>query len=231
MTSKRGGAVTALVRAEHGAGPIRISTSDKKVLDEALRRGEDLREELETKTLEYGRWLLEAIFANDTTTALDDKAQNAVLLELVRRAGGPTLGLTRHLLYVALRIAAHDRRITANAWRGLDAGRKELLLPLRDDRTLLTAARHVSDLNLSQPKTREYVTGLLASSGTPRRVRITPRAFASRVKKLRTGLGGASTTRRLATLTMEPEERARVVDELEQLHQATGDMLKAVKRR
>ena len=89
----------------------------------------------------------------------------------------------------------------------------------------------MSDLNLSQPKTREYVTGLLASSGTPRRVRITPRAFASRIKKLRTGLGGATTARRLATLTMEPEERARVVDELEQLHQATGDMLKAVKRR
>ena len=43
MTSKRGGAVTALVRAEHGAGPIRISTSEKKVLDDALRRRESAR--------------------------------------------------------------------------------------------------------------------------------------------------------------------------------------------
>jgi hypothetical protein len=92
-TKKTVGRPAALVRAEHGGATVHLTGAEKKVLDEALRRGEDLREELETKTLEYGR---------------------------CRRAGGPTLGVTRHLLYVALRIAANDRRITAAAWRGLD---------------------------------------------------------------------------------------------------------------
>lgn len=230
MTTKKGvGRPSALVRAEHGGATVHLTGAEKKVLDEALRRGKDLREELETHTLEYGRWLLAEIFDNETTAALDDKSENAVWLELVRRAGGPTLGVTRHLLYVALRIAANDRRITALAWRNLDAGRKELLLPLRDERTLLTAARHVSDMNLSQPKTREYVTGVLASKGTPRRVRITPRAFASRVKRLRSGLGGAATARRLRALDMEPADRAAVVGELEELRATVGEMLKALK--
>ena len=94
---------------------------------------------------------------------------------------------------------------------------------------LLTAARHVSDMNLSQPKTREYVTGLLAAQGTPRRVRITPRTFASRVKRLRAGLGGASTLKRLRALEMDPGDRVAVVSELEELRDAVGEMLKALK--
>lgn len=229
MGTKKG-RPAALARAEHGGPPARLTVAEKKVLDEALRRGEDLREELENRTLEYGRWLLEEVFDDDTTAALDDRSQNPVWRELVRRAGGPTLGVTRHLLYVALRIAANDRRITAQAWRGLDAGRKELLLPLGNERAILGAARHVSDLDLSQPKTREYVTGLLATQGTPRRVRITPRTFASRVKRLRAGLGGAATLRRLRALEMEAGDRQTVVGELEQLKDTVAEMLKALKR-
>ena len=225
------GRPAALVRAEHGGAAVRLTAAEKKVLEEAVRRGEDLRDELQTRTLEYGRWLLEEVFEDDTTAALDDKSHNPIWLELVRRAGGPTLGVTRHLLYVALRIAANDRRITAMAWRGLDAGRKELLLPLRDEQALLSAAKHVSDMNLSQPKTQEYVTGLLAAQGKPRRVRITPRSFASRVKRLRAGLGGSATVKKLGALQMEAGDRATVVHELEQLKDAVAEMLKALKMR
>lgn len=221
---------SALVRAEHGGAPAHLTGAEQKVLAEALRRGEDLREELQTKTLEYGRWLLEEVFDGDTTAALDDRSQNPVWRELVRRAGGPTLGVTRHLLYVALRIAANDHRINAAAWRNLDAGRKELLLPLRDERLLLAAARHVSDMNLSQSKTQDYVTGLLAEQGKPRRVRLTPRTFASRVKRLRVGLGGAATARRLQGLPMETAERRAVVAELEGLRDAIHKILQAVRR-
>ena len=46
--------------------------------------------------------------------------------ELVRRAGGPTLRISKHMLYVAVRLAAYDKRITDQTWRGLDPGRKEL---------------------------------------------------------------------------------------------------------
>jgi hypothetical protein len=120
------------------------------VLDEALRLGEDLSHETEARVIAYGRWLLDQIFEGDSTAALDDKSQNPVWLELVRRAGGPTLRVSRHLLYVAVRVAAYDRRITAQSWRGLDAGRKELLLPLGEERRLRDAAQHVSDMNLSQ---------------------------------------------------------------------------------
>jgi hypothetical protein len=48
------------------------------------------------------------------------------------------------MLYVALQLAAYDKRITDQTWRGLDTGRKELLLPLAEDRRLRDAAQHVS---------------------------------------------------------------------------------------
>jgi hypothetical protein len=53
------------------------------------------------------------------------------------------------VLTVMLRIAAYDKRITDQTWRGLDAGRKEILLPLGDDRKLREAASHVSKFNLA----------------------------------------------------------------------------------
>jgi hypothetical protein len=116
---------TALTRAEHGASALRLKPAERHVLNEALRRGEDLRQEVETAVASYGRWLLEAVFDDDTTAALDGKSKNPVWLELVRRAGGPTLRVSRHLLYVAITIAANDKRITDQAWRGLDGARKE----------------------------------------------------------------------------------------------------------
>lgn len=212
---------------------MHLSAAEHTVLDEALRRGESLRETLQSTTLDYGRWLLDRVFDGDTTSALDDRSRNPIWLELVRRAGGPTLGISRHLMYVALRIAANDRRINALAWRNLDVGRKELLLPLGDERLLLSAAKHVSDLNLSQPKTREYVSALRASAGKPRLVRITPRALAARVKKLRTGLGGAATARKLQAMRgeMDPKDRDAIAAELTALRDAVTEMLRAMRGR
>ena len=230
-TTKTVSRPSALVRAEHGGAAVHLTTEQRKVLDQALRLGEDLREELESKTLEYGRWLLEEVFDDDTTAALDDKSKNPIWQELVRRAGGPTLGITQHLLYVALRIAAHDHRISAAAWRGLDAGRKELLLPLGDEKTMLAAAKHVAEMNMSQKKTAEYVRGLREASGRPRAVRITPGAFASRVKRLRAGLGGGATLKRLRSLEMEAGDRTAIVSELEGLRDAVAEILKALKGR
>jgi hypothetical protein len=124
----------ALSRAEHGGGPVHLTKEQRGVLEEALRLGTDLADEMGSKTTSYGRWLLETVFDDDASAALDDKSHNPVWLELVRRAGGPTLSLSRRMLYVALQLAAHDKQITDQAWQRLDAVRKEILLPIRDTR-------------------------------------------------------------------------------------------------
>ena len=64
---------------------------------------------------------------------------------MIARAGGPTLRLSTRMLSVALHVAAWDKRINDEAWRGLDLGRKELLLPLGDDARLREAAQHVAE--------------------------------------------------------------------------------------
>ena len=231
-TTKTVSRPSALVRAEHGGAAAHLTLAERKVLDEALRRGEDLREELESKTLAYGRWLLEAVFDDDTTAALDEKSKNPIWQELVRRAGGPTLGITQHLLYVALRIAAHDHRISALAWRNLDAGRKELLLPLGDERAMLAAAKHVSDMNLSQKKTAEYVTSIRAHAGRPRSVRLTPKSLHTRIRFVRARLGDAGVVKRLAAMRgqMQPKERDAMAAELTGLKDMVSEMLRALKR-
>ena len=221
-----------LDRVEHDNTPVKLTHGEKVILDEALRRGEDLREVIESKTLEYGRWLLEKVFANDTTEALDDKSHNPIWQELLRRSGGPTLAINRRFLYVALRIAAADRRISAQAWRGLDAGRKELLLPLHDDKRLLAGARHVSDLNLSHRKTREYVSGILATGGSPRRARVTPRGFVKRVKQMRGSLGGKDAVHQLRAVRheMNPDDRETATTELRALQEVVTKLLAVLRR-
>ncbi len=222
----------ALARVEHHAPAVKLGQSKKVILDEALRRGEDLREALESKTLEYGRWLLEKVFGNDTTDALDDKSHNPIWQELLRRAGGPTLALSRRFLYIALRIAATDRRINAQAWRGLDAGRKEILLPLHDEKLLVAGARHVSDLNLSQSKTREYVSGVLAKTTKPQRARITKKVFVNRINGARTAFGGQDAAAYLRAIAqMDAKERATAVTELRALQEVVSKLLAAARRK
>ena len=223
----------ALVRAEHGGGPLHLTKAERSVLDEALRLGADLADEIGSKTVSYGRWLLESVFDNDASAALDDKSHNAVWLELVRRAGGPTLALSRRMLYVALQVASHDKQITDQSWQRLDAGRKELLLPIRDTRQMREAAQHVSKLNLSQPKTREYVSEVLAEAGRPKQVRLTGKTLAGRVRKMRESLGGAGVMRRVRELggELDPKERTAIVEELEGLREVLRELARVVKRK
>lgn len=231
MASTKKPRPSALVRAEHGGTPVKLATAERRVLDEALRRGADLFAEVEAKVSSYGRWLLEAVFANDAAAALDDRTKNPVWLELVRRAGGPTLHVSRHVLYTAVRIAAYDHRITDASWRTLDAGRKALLLPLATDARLREAAQHVARFDLSHAKTRAYVTGLLAARGTPRRVSFTGPALAGRVKKLRESLDGAAVQRRLQAIKadLEPDQREALATELERLRGVLAALVKTVR--
>ena len=221
----------ALARAQHDARPAHLTTAERRTLEEALRRGQDMADEVELQVMAFGRWLLEAIFANDAAAALDDKASTPVWLELVRRAGGPSLRVSRHMLYTAVQLAARDRRIGDQAWQNLDAPRKELLLPLKDDRKIREAAQHVSKFNLTQPKTREYVTALLAGAGRARQVRVTAPAIAGRVRALRESLDSAAVLRRVKALELDAAQRAALAGELDRLREVLATLSRVVRRR
>ena len=179
----------------------------------------------------YGRWLLGSIFGGDAAAALDDKSSNVVWRELVRRAGGPTLRIGRRMLYVALQLAARDKRIADTTWRGLDAGRKELLLPLGDDARLREAAQHVAKFNLTQANTRQYVSGLLAATGRARAVRLTMPRLVGHVQKLRAAVGTAAALRKVEQLreAAEPREREKAADEVEQLRVVLGKIARSLR--
>jgi hypothetical protein len=221
------------VRAEHGGAPVRLDSAQKKILGEALRLGADLADEVEAKVSSYGRWLLEEIFDNDAAAALDDKTKNPIWLELVRRAGGPTLRIGRRMLFIAVRLAAYDRRISDQTWRGLDAGRKELLLPLRDERRLRDAAQHVSKFNLTQTKTTAYVSELLAESGTPPEVRLTAPLLVGRMKKIHDILGSAAVLKKVRALhaDLDIAERKALAGEVEKARDVLTAILREVRGR
>jgi len=224
---------SALVRAEHGGAPVRLNAAEKKVFSEALRLGADLADEVEAKVSAYGRWLLEVVFADDAAAALDDRTKNPVWLELVRRAGGPTLRIGRRMLFIAVRLAAYDKRITDQTWRGLDAGRKELLLPLREDRRLRDAAQHVTKFNLTQTKTTAYVSELLAETGEAPSVRLTAPLLIGRMKKIHESLGGAAVLRKVRALhaDLDGAERKALAGEVEKVRDVLTVIAREVRGR
>ncbi len=224
---------SALVRAEHGGAPVHLSPRERQVFGEALRLGADLADEVEAKVSAYGRWLLEAIFANDAAEALDARTKNPIWQELVRRAGGPTLRVSKRMLFVAVQLAAYDKRITDQTWRGLDPGRKELLLPLAEERRLRDAAQHVSKFNLTQTKTRAYVGELLAKDGEAPVVRLTAPLLMGRMKKIRETLGGAAVLRKIRTLhgEIEASERQALAGEIDKVREVLTAIAREVRGR
>jgi len=233
-TSKKTAArPSALVRAEHHGAPVRLSAGEKKVFAEALRLGEDLAEEVEAKVSAYGRWILEAVFQNDTAAALDEKTKNPVWQELVRRAGGPTLRIGRRMLYISVRLAAYDKRITDQTWRGLDAGRKELLLPLREDKRLRDAAQHVTKFNLTQTKTSAYVSELLSETDGAPSVRLTLPLLMGRMKKIHESLGGAAILKKVRALhaDLDASERQALAGEIDKVREVLNGIAREVRGR
>jgi hypothetical protein len=224
---------SALVRAEHGGAPVHLSASEKKVLGEALRLGADLADEVEAKVSAYGRWLVEAVFGDVAAAALDEKTKNPIWQELVRRAGGPTLRIGKTMLYIAVRLAAYDKRITDQTWRGLDSGRKELLLPLREDRRLRDAAQHVTRFNLTQTKTRAYVSELLAEAGDAPSVRLTAPLLMGRMKKLRESLGGVAVLKKVRALQvdLDASERQALAGEIDKVREVLTAIAREVRGR
>ena len=230
--AKAKGAVEVVRASEATTVTRSLSTGERRLLAEALRRGEEARDAMEDSLASFGRWVLANVFDDDAASALTTARGNAVWAELMARAGGPTLRLSARMLSVCLNVAAYDRRITEEAWRGLDLGRKELLLPLGDERRLREAARHVTTLKMSQRATRDYVTGVIAQGGGERAVRLTAPQLAGRVRRFREGVAAVGFQRKVQSLarTLDDDTRAEVKKELEALRDATNELLRALKK-
>lgn len=221
---------TALARAEHHAPPVKLTAKERALLDEGLARGQEFARRTADELVSFGSWLLVHVFGGDTSAALDQKSENPVWMELVARAGGPTLDVSRNLLYMAVKIAAYDKRMPQGAWRRLAPPWKALLLPLDDEAKMREAAQQVADFSLTQAKTKELVTSLMADEGRDRRVRLTASALVARVAKLRTSIDDPRVLRRAKEIgaDLEPAERRRVAGEIARLRDALDRVARAL---
>lgn len=210
-----------------------LDAAGRKLLAEALRRGAEAADTAEDAILGFGRWLLVSVFDDDAAAALDDRAANPVWRELLRRAGGPTLRVSERMLYVALHVAARDKRIGDEAWRALDVGRKELLLPLGDEHAMRKAAQHVAAMKLSLRATREYVAALRAEQGAAPKARVTPERVVQRVRRFNKLAGDEASARRsLAALQrLEGDARRDAETDLRQLRDWAAAMLRGLRDR
>ena len=187
---------TGLATPQGDRSELPLSAAEHKLLAQALQRADEARETIESAVVTFGRWALVNVFADDARAALEARHENPVWQALRARAGGPTLRLSERLLPVALLIAARDKRITDEAWRSLDAGRKELLLPLGDERAMRKAAQHVTRMKMTQRATRAYVGALRAEAGQTPAQRLTPARLVGRARKVRAALTDAGLQRR-----------------------------------
>jgi hypothetical protein len=220
----------AVLVAGHSADEA-LTPAERKLLAEALRRGDEARDTIEDALVSFGRWLLVTVFNDDARDALENRMNNPVWRSLRARAGGPTLRLNERMLSVAVQIAARDKRITDEAWRSLEPGRKELLLPLPDERLMRKAAQHVTRLKLTQRATRAYVGSLLAEAGEQRTTRLTAATLLGRAKRARAALAAAGLSRRAVALVgkMTPEERAALDEQVHALAAWVTAMRSALK--
>ncbi len=224
-TPKAPARAKALATVEPAAA--HLGAAQRKVLAEALRRAEETRDVIEDALVSFGRWLLVNVFDDDAAAALDDRHDNPVWRDLLARAGGPTLRLSERMLYVALHIAAHDKRINDEAWRNLEPGRKELLLPLGDEAAMRRAAQHVTAMKLTQRATRAYVATLRAEQGAERPTRMTPKRLTAQVRGFRERVANAGWQRRALAVAAkaDPDDREAVRKELEALRSWSAAML------
>ena len=199
------------------------------LLQEALRQAESTRNTVEDALVSFGRWLLVHVFESDTKRALAARKENVLWDELRRRAGGPSLRLSRRFLSVALHIAAHDQRIQDDAWRLLEPGRKELLLPLGEEGALREAAQHVVKMKLSQRATKTYVKSL--RDGAAPRVRLTTERARADITRFSAKVLDTKYEKRAHALVrqLDHQERAAMKEEVLAVRAWADRMLKTMR--
>lgn len=221
MGAKKG---SAIIRAH-----APLTRRDQQLVSEALRRGEETRNTVEHALVEYGRWLLIHVFADDARAALERRRDNAIWRELLARAGGPTLRLSPRFMHVAITIAAHDKRITDDSWRLLEPARKQLLLPLGDEAAMREAAQHVVKMKLSHRATSVFVRGLREAS-KPRA--LTKKQIGARIRAFRGVITDAASRRAIehTLANADAAEQKRLRSELSSLRAWTTSILQRLPR-
>ena len=160
------------------------------------------------------------------SAALEGRRDNPVWRELLGRAGGPTLKLPLQALHTCVRIAALDKRIQDEAWRNLEPGRKELLLPLRSEAALREGAQHVTAMKLTYRDTKAYVRAHLPAK-TKAKKKTGTTAIVRTVSGVKSKLADAPFRRSLlaAFAKADTTERAAVKEEMVALRDLVVEIL------
>jgi hypothetical protein len=171
-----------------------LDAHERKVLDEALLRGETVRKSVEDAVVEYGRWLFAQVFGGDTSLVFDRREDHPLWNAIVEASDGPRLRLTAEAIECAVLCAAYDKRLNNDAWRALDYGRKSRLVRLEDERLLRKAAQHVLATNMKTKPLEAYVRALLMAEGERVQTRVTL-GRARRSPPRRSGRAGVASVR------------------------------------
>lgn len=201
-----------------GSAPARstLGAVERSLVDDILERARLVNAKIEAEVLGLGEYVLRTAFGNDTRQVAQEEAKpNRVWREVLGHAGGTILRMTSKTLSVALRVAAWDKAINDEAFRNLDLGRKELLLPLDDTVRLREAAQHVFAFKLTYRATKSYVRGLRSTKGKATAVRFTPARLAALISGVHQRLGSAEARAAVARAAakMAPAERRALARE------------------
>lgn len=177
----------------------------------------------ETAAQRIATYLVTTVFEGDWKTALAEPSTNPVWVELRGRVPTPDVRLSQDALGRMLRVGAWDACIAHRGWDDLPITFKQLLLPLGDRQRLLSAALHVTRMNLDTDGVRNY---LAANVDDPSRAGPTT----ARVKKQAAGIALLATPRaRDAFLTkaraLPDDRRDALRKELEAARDALSDVL------
>lgn len=213
---------------------VTLNREEKALLDEALEQCRVAADEVQDQLTALGRWLLTHVFGGDAKAALagDRVGRSRVWSELLRRAGGPSLRLNGKVLSSAVRIAAWDHVIQDEHWRLLDAGRKELLLPLAEAKLLREGAKHVTAMRLTQRATAAYVQATLeVLRGANATSRLTAGRITAQLRGLRERYATGAVRRRVREIVerADAEERRALEGELERVIALLREMKRDVR--
>ncbi|MBL8680478.1 MAG: hypothetical protein JNK05_14970 [Myxococcales bacterium] len=203
-----------------------LDAHERKVLDEALSRGETVRKTVEDAVAEYGRWLFAQVFGGDTALVFDRRDEHPLWNAIVEASDGPRLRLTAETLERAVLCAAYDKRLNNDAWRALDYGRKSRLVRLEDDKLLRKAAQHVLATNMKTKPLEAYVRALLLAEGEQVQTRVTLGRVASQLEKLTGRFEDDAFLHRLDEVLVkaDEEERASVIDRVDAMQRVLSSL-------
>lgn len=226
----RQGGAREITKAEK---PIALTADEQKVLAKLLDAAESTRGTVEQKFREFGRTVLTAVFDGDTTEAAAlETSANPIVRELLRRAGGTTLRLSRKIVSESVRIAAYEKAVNDETFSGLDFARKALLLPMRDIDAMREAAQHVAAFKLDEDATEAYVKSKRATEGRPPASRLSPPRAKQALAQLRKRFDRRAVQHLLnAAENLDTSEREELLREVESAQELLATLRTGLRKR